>query len=144
MPVYFPISRIPLSTNCPKSSISFGLRPPFSTQTIARFVSYFTPFSRSSSLIALSPAIRPASLGFCENPTIETHTINPKLNKPNVVFIALLVAPKDAFTLRGHAVDTVINGIPFHGLESCALDHLDDLLLGHFDFVTRLDGVAVS
>ena len=38
----------------------------------------------------------------------------------------------------------VIDRIPFHGLEASAVDHFDDLLLGHFDFAAGLDGVAVG
>jgi hypothetical protein len=38
----------------------------------------------------------------------------------------------------------VINRIPFHSLEAGALDHLDDLLLRHLDFVARFDGVTLG
>lgn len=30
--------------------------------------------------------------------------------------------------------DVVVDGIPLHGFEAGAGDHLDDLLIGHFDF----------
>lgn len=40
--------------------------------------------------------------------------------------------------------DAVVNGVSFHGFEAGAGDHFDDLLLGHFDFVIGLNGVAVG
>ena len=46
--------------------------------------------------------------------------------------------------LRSRFFNTIIHRIPFHGFEAGAVDHFDDLLLGHFDFAARFDGVAVG
>jgi len=40
-----------------------------------------------------------------------------------------------------HRRDAVVDGIAFDGLETCTLDHFDDLLFGHFHFAI-LDGVG--
>lgn len=38
--------------------------------------------------------------------------------------------------------DSVVNGVPFNGLEAGSVDHFDDLWFGHFDFA--FVGVAVG
>jgi hypothetical protein len=40
--------------------------------------------------------------------------------------------------------DSVIHRIPFHRLETSALDHFDDLLFSHFYFAAGLDGVTMG
>ena len=49
-----------------------------------------------------------------------------------------------AHILYSNLIDAIINRISFHGLEAGALDHFDDLLLGHFYFAAGFDGVAVG
>lgn len=56
----------------------------------------------------------------------------------------MLMAATQNLTTNLHRGDAVVNGVSFHGFEAGAGDHFDDLLLGHFDFVIGLNGVAVG
>jgi len=46
--------------------------------------------------------------------------------------------------LDAHFLKAVVDGVAFDGFEPGALDHLDDLLFGHFYFAAGFDGVAVG
>lgn len=48
------------------------------------------------------------------------------------------------WTTNLYCRDAVVDGVAFDGLEAGAVDHFDDLLLGHFYFVARFDEVAVG